>query len=237
MKKEAPMLMVRKSEARGHAHHGWLESYHTFSFASYHDKNFMGFRSLRVINEDFVKPGQGFGTHPHNDMEILTYIISGELAHKDSMGNGRVIKKGEVQGMSAGTGITHSEFNASDKERVHLLQIWIMPHTKSVKPTYSEWLPNGSELNGWALAASGDAKNGSILIHQDAKLYVTECVEEKELPLIVPEGRFGWIQVAKGSAEINGYPLLAGDGVAFAGADVNQIKATKNSSLLCFDLA
>ncbi len=196
----------------------------------------MGFRNLRVINEDFVEPGQGFGTHPHNDMEILTYIISGQLAHKDSMGNGRVIKTGEVQGMSAGTGITHSEFNASDKERVHLLQIWITPHTKGVVPAYGEWLPNGSEKKGWALAASGDGRNGSIRIHQDAMLYIAECAEEKTLPVMVPEGRFGWVQVAKGSAEINGYPLLAGDGVAFSGADVHEIKAGKDSSLLCFDL-
>ncbi|MFO0389754.1 MAG: pirin family protein [Alphaproteobacteria bacterium] len=230
------MIMVRKSEDRGYAHHGWLESYHTFSFASYHDKNFMGFRNLRVINEDFVEPGQGFGTHPHNDMEILTYIISGDLAHKDSMGNGRIIKAGEVQGMSAGTGITHSEFNASDKTRVHLLQIWITPHTKGVTPAYSEWLPNGSERKGWALAASGDKNDKAIHIYQDAKLYVAECTEAKTLPISLADGRFGWVQVAKGSAEVKGYHLLAGDGVAFEGSDVAEIKAGKNSSLLWFDL-
>lgn len=231
------MLSIRRSRERGHANHGWLDSYHTFSFASYHDKDFMGFRDLRVINEDVVEPGQGFGTHPHNDMEILTYVISGELAHKDSMGNGRVIRPGEVQGMSAGTGITHSEFNASQETPVHLLQIWIKPHTRNVTPSYAEWLPNGSEKEGWALAASGDGAQGSIRIHQDARMLVAVCPQAVTLDVPVAAGRFGWIQVAQGNAEINGQALAAGDGAAFSGDAVTNLKADAGSTLLCFDLA
>ena len=230
------MLSVRKSAERGHANHGWLDSYHTFSFADYYDPVHMGFRALRVINEDRIEPAQGFGTHPHKDMEIITYMLEGELAHKDSMGNGRVIKRGEVQGMSAGTGITHSEFNASSKNPAHLLQIWIMPHTKNVTPSYGEWLPDGSEKTGWKLAASETGEQGSIRIHQDAKLYITVADVPRTLAIPVVKGRYGWLQVAKGEVEIAGKLLTAGDGVAFAGGEVDNAQLKTPGELLLFDL-
>jgi quercetin 2,3-dioxygenase len=231
------MIALRKSQERGHANHGWLDTYHTFSFATYRDPAHMGFRSLRVINEDRVAPGEGFDTHPHQDMEILTYIISGQLAHRDSMGNGRTIKAGEVQGMSAGTGITHSEFNASDKEEVHLLQIWIMPHTKGVKPSYGEWLPDGSEHKGWALAASGTGEAGSIRIHQDARMYVARLKAGETLKLPLKAGRFGWLQVAVGDAKTDAHHLAGGDGTSFAAGEVSEVTALADSTLLLFDLA
>lgn len=231
------MLTLRKSEERGAADHGWLLARHSFSFAGYHDPAHMGFRSLRVINEDIVQPGQGFGTHPHNDMEILTYILSGQLQHRDSMGNGRVIKTGEVQGMSAGTGVTHSEFNASDSAPVHLLQIWIKPHTRGVAPSYAEWLPDGRQTQGWALVASETGEAGSIRIHQDAKLHLAVCDSAKSLPLPLPAGRFGWLQLAKGEATLRGKALRAGDGASFAAGDVASVEAAKGAELLFFDLA
>ena len=231
------MLAIRRSRDRGHANHGWLDSYHTFSFADYHDPAFMGFRALRVINEDRIAGGQGFGTHPHRDMEIITYMLDGELAHKDSMGNGHVIKTGEVQGMSAGTGITHSEFNALKDRPAHLLQIWIMPHTKSVKPAYGEWYASGAERAGWALVASDDENNGSIRIHQDVRLYLAKAETGKTLDIDIKPGRYGWLQIAKGEAEINGQTLFQGDGVAFESNDIQKITAKSNSEFLLFDLA
>lgn len=231
------MIALRKAAERGHASHGWLDSYHTFSFADYHDRAHMGFRDLRVINEDTIAPGQGFGTHPHRDMEILTYVLSGELAHKDSMGNGRVVKAGEVQGMSAGTGITHSEFNASATKPCHLLQIWILPHTKDVTPAYGEWYPGGAEKTGWALAASGDGAEGSIRIQQDARMHVATPDAGRTLALITAPGRFGWLQVARGRAEVTGGRVLeAGDGLAFSSGDIREVKALSASGLLWFDL-
>jgi len=231
------MIALRKANDRGYANHGWLETYHTFSFASYHDPKHMGFRALRVINDDRVEAGQGFGTHPHKDMEILTYILEGELEHRDSMGNGRIIKTGEVQGMSAGTGITHSEFNPSGKIATHLLQIWIMPHTKAVKPSYGEWLPDGSEKNGWALAASENGDGGSIPIHQDAQMLVATPDADKTLTVSIADNRYGWLQVGSGEIEVNGERLKTGDGVAFAGADVKAIKTLSPSRVLLFNLA
>ena len=230
------MLVVRTSKDRGHANHGWLDSYHTFSFASYRDPDHMGFKALRVINEDVVEPGKGFATHPHRDMEILTYVLSGQLAHKDSMGNGRTIKPGEVQGMSAGTGITHSEFNASQNEQVHLLQIWIQPHTKDVTPSYAEWLPNGNEREGWVLAASEHGEQGSIRIHQDAKMYVSVSDHNATLDVPLETGRFGWLQVAKGSVAIDDNMFEAGDGISFSAGDIENIKTTAGTELLLFDL-
>jgi hypothetical protein len=230
------MISPRPSKERGHANHGWLDSYHSFSFATYRDPRFMGFRDLRVINEDRVAAAEGFETHPHRDMEILTYVISGALAHKDSMGNGRIIRPGEVQGMSAGTGITHSEFNASDTDPVHFLQIWIKPHTMSVVPSYAEWLPDGREKQGWALAASGDGAQGSIRIHQDARMHVAVCDRAMELPVDIASGRFGWLQVAAGRINAGGESLAAGDGASFAGGDIAVVRAEAGSQLLLFDL-
>jgi len=230
------VIAVRRSRDRGHANHGWLDSYHSFSFADYHDPAHMGFRSLRVINEDRVAGGQGFGTHPHRDMEIITYMLEGELAHRDSMGNGRTIKTGQVQGMSAGTGITHSEFNALKDKEAHLLQIWIMPNAKNVTPAYGEWNPSGAEKSGWALVASEDG-NGHIKIHQDAKLYLAIAEAGKTLDIPIQKGRYGWLQIAKGEAHINGENLQQGDGVAFSGGDTTSVKMIQNGELLLFDLA
>lgn len=230
------MIQIRKSAERGHINHGWLNAKHSFSFGDYYDPAYMNFRSLRVINEDVIAPAQGFGTHPHRDMEILTYILDGELSHKDSMGNGRTIKAGEVQGMSAGTGITHSEFNASVNESCHLLQIWIMPHTKNVTPSYSEWVST-EKKNDWQLVASDRGQGGSISIHQDAKLYLAVMDKEISLSINIAAKRFGWLQIAKGSVEINGNKLAAGDGVSFSGDEVKEIKAISGSEILLFDLA
>lgn len=230
------MLQIRKADDRGHADHGWLNAKHSFSFAEYYDPAHMGFRSLRVINEDVIAPGQGFGTHPHRDMEIITYILDGELAHKDSMGNGRTIKAGEIQGMSAGSGVTHSEFNASKENPCHLLQIWIMPHTKNVTPAYGESLPSGKK-NEWQLVASEKGQGGSISIHQDAKLYLLVGDKDYTYPVSIAPDRFGWLQIGKGAAEMNGNKLAAGDGVAFSGNEVKEISVAAGSEILLFDLA
>ena len=230
------MFAIRRSHERGHANHGWLDSYHTFSFADYHDPKFMGFRSLRVINEDVIAEGEGFGTHPHRDMEIITYMLEGELAHKDSMGNGRVIKAGEIQGMSAGTGVTHSEFNASKFDPAHLLQIWIMPHTKSVSPSYAEWKPDGSEAKGWQLVASEGGKEGGVPIHQDARLFITKMEANESRDVQLAEGRYGWLQVARGEIGFAGEVLTAGDGAMFDSEAAGALKAVLPSEVLFFDL-
>lgn len=230
------MFIVRRSAERGHANHGWLDSYHTFSFADYHDPNHMGFRSLRVINEDVIAAGEGFGTHPHRDMEIITYMLAGELAHKDSMGNGRTIATGEVQQMSAGTGITHSEFNAAQLEPAHLLQIWIMPHTKNVVPSYAEWMPDGSELQGWQVAASEHGTLGGVPIHQNATMLITKMQAGDSRPIALAEGRYGWLQVARGEIRCNDAFLKAGDGLAFDAPAVTKLEATADCELLLFDL-
>ncbi len=230
------MFAIRKSSERGHADHGWLVAKHSFSFADYYDPKHMHFRSLRVINEDRIAPAQGFGTHPHNDMEILTYILGGELSHRDSMGNEHTIKTGEVQGMSAGTGITHSEFNASMQQECHLLQIWIMPHTKGVTPSYGEWLPK-QKKDEWQLVASEHGDEGSIIIHQDAKMFIAAVENGVTLSVSIAPERFGWIQIAKGTAECNGNELQAGDGVSFSGDEVKKLNVSAGSEILLFDLA
>jgi redox-sensitive bicupin YhaK (pirin superfamily) len=216
-----PMLTIRRSEDRGHANHGWLDSYHTFSFADYHDDDHMGFRALRVINEDVIEGGMGFGQHPHRDMEILTYMLEGELAHRDSMGNGSTIVPGEVQGMSAGSGVTHSEFNASQQHKAHLLQIWIMPHTRNVTPAYGEWVSDGKDTSQWVLAASGDGAQGSIRIQQDARMLIAKPKEGATLNLPIAAGRYGWLQVARGTVELDGQALHAGDGASFGGGEAS----------------
>ena len=231
------MLHIRKAAERGHADHGWLNTWHTFSFADYHDPQFMGFRGLRVINEDRVQPGEGFGTHPHRDMEIISYVIDGALEHKDSMGNGTVIRPGEVQRMSAGTGITHSEFNHSSKELVHFLQIWILPDTKGLEPGYEQTFFSDEDKRGrLRLVASKDGRDGSLTIHQDAALYDSILEEGMEIDYPVPAGRHLWLQVVCGAVNVNGVSLGQSDGAAISDEALLKIIAEKDSELLLFNL-
>ena len=237
------MITVRKSAERGHAQHGWLDTYHTFSFADYYDPNFMGFRGLRVINEDRVKGGEGFPTHPHRDMEILTYILSGSLEHRDSMGTGEVIHPGELQRMSAGTGITHSEFNASPKDPVHLLQIWILPSRQGIKPSYQQVTLPAAKLDGLHLAASpGAGGDDAVHIESDVRLYIGRLAGQKSLQAQLAAGRYGWLQVARGSVAVNGVKLEAGDGAAISQETKltisHEAKAGNGAAeILFFDLA
>ena len=231
------MITLRPSAARGHADHGWLDSFHTFSFADYHDPAHMSFRTLRVINEDRVAPGMGFGTHPHRDMEILTYILAGRLAHKDSMGNGREITVGQLQAMSAGTGITHSEFNPSRTEPVHLLQIWITPDRKGHTPRYAEWSPGAVEIGTRTLLASPDGRDGSAAIHQDALLYLVKLDASGEVSHPIAPGRAAWVQVMRGSLSVNGEALAAGDGAAVESESAIRLQTTEGAEALLFDLA
>ena len=231
------MITLRPSAARGHADHGWLETFHTFSFADYHDPAHMGFRGLRVINEDRVAPGMGFGTHPHRDMEILTYILAGRLAHKDSMGNGREITVGQLQAMSAGTGITHSEFNPSPTDPVHLLQIWLLPDRKGHPPRYAEWSPREGENGALTLLASPDGREGSAAIHQDARLFLVKLPAAAELTQPLAAGRAAWLQVMRGGLMLNGHALAAGDGAAVESESALALRATADAEALLFDLA
>ena len=231
------MLHIRKAAERGHADHGWLNTWHTFSFADYHDPQFMGFKALRVINEDRVQPGEGFGTHPHRDMEIISYVIDGALEHKDSMGNGTVIRPGEVQRMSAGTGITHSEFNHSSKELVHFLQIWIFPDTKGLEPGYEQKFFSDEDKRGrLRLVASKDGRDGSLTIHQDAALYDSILEEGMKIDYPVPAGRHLWLQVVCGAVNVNGVSLGQSDGAAISDEALLKIIAEKDSELLLFNL-
>ena len=230
-------MQVRTSQDRGHANHGWLDSYHSFSFANYHDPKWMGFSVLRVINEDVIAPAQGFGTHSHRDMEIITYVLQGNLAHKDSMGNVETIKQGHVQRMTAGTGVSHSEFNASDSKPVHLLQIWILPNQQGLTPSYEdEFFTDEQKLNQWCLLASEHAENGSLKIHQDMSLFASKLTERKALDYVLKDGRSAYLQIASGSVEINQKQLNAGDAVMFDAAESIQIIATKGAEILLFDL-
>jgi quercetin 2,3-dioxygenase len=232
------MLQTRKSNERGHANHGWLESYHTFSFADYHDPGFMGFRVLRVINEDLIAGGKGFPTHPHQDMEIITYMVEGALEHKDSMGTSSVIKPGEVQHMSAGTGVQHSEFNHFKDQSAHLLQIWFLPDTRAVKPQYGQ-KSFAAELakRDLVLAVSKDGREGSIAIHQDVDLYVAKWSSAAEIEFGFREkSRYGWIQLVAGHLEVNDAKLAPGDGLAVAGEDKLWIKSKGAAEFLLFDL-
>ena len=231
------MIQVRKSNERGHADHGWLDTHHTFSFADYYDPENMGFRTLRVINEDRVQPGQGFGTHGHRDMEILSYVLEGGLAHKDSTGGGGVIKPGDVQRMSAGTGVKHSEFNPSSAEPVHLLQIWIEPQSRGLPPGYEQKHFTAAERRGrLRLIASGDGAEGSVTIHQDARLYagMFEGVERGEIDL--PAGRRAWLHLARGEVSVDGMRLQAGDGASTAGPVHLELQEGNGAELLLFDL-
>jgi hypothetical protein len=231
------MISVRHSRDRGHFNFGWLETRHTFSFGDYHDPQQMQFRSLRVINEDWVQPGQGFGTHPHRDMEILTWVLEGALEHKDSLGSGGVIHPGELQRMSAGTGILHSEFNASATEPVHLLQIWILPEAKGLAPRYGQTeFPAEGRRNRFQLLASRSGREGSLDIHQDVELRVAELEAGEALEYTLAPGRSAWVQVAYGSFMVNGVALEAGDGAGISGKSALSLQATKDAQLLLFDL-
>jgi redox-sensitive bicupin YhaK (pirin superfamily) len=228
------MIRVRKADERGHFNHGWLNTYHTFSFADYHDPDFMGFRSLRVINEDYVTAGQGFGTHGHRDMEIVTYVLEGALRHADSMGTGSVIRPGEVQRMSAGTGVMHSEKNASN-EPVHLLQIWILPERHGIRPEYEQKEFPPSERDGkLRLVASHDGRDGSLTIHQDADLYTTTLRDGASVAFDFRPNRYGWLQVARGSVSLNGQSLNAGDGAAIE--KETKVTIAGDGEALLFDL-
>ncbi|MDZ4858253.1 MAG: pirin family protein [Candidatus Hydrogenedentes bacterium] len=231
------MITVRKANERGHANHGWLDSYHTFSFSTYQDPKHMGFRALRVINEDVVAPGRGFGTHPHKDMEIITYVLSGALQHKDSMGNGPVLKAGSLQRMSAGTGVTHSEFNASKEEPVHLYQIWILPGRDSVEPSYEErsFAPQGKQ-GYWQVIASEDARDGSMQINQDTRVHLAAMRAGQTLPYSLAPGRHAWIQVIRGFAHVNGVELETSDAASVSNDDAILVNAATDTEVMLFDL-
>ena len=229
-------MKIRRANDRGHADHGWLNTRFTFSFADYYDPAHIGFRSLRVINDDTVAPGGGFGTHPHRDMEIITYILSGELEHKDSMGNGRVIRTGEVQYMAAGTGIQHSEFNPSAKTPVHLLQIWILPDHKNAKPRYEEKSLAKAKTGVLHLVTSKTGRENSIAINQDAELSLAKLESGETVTHTLAAGRNAWVHVAEGEVELNGRKLNAGDAAAVSEAGQLKLTATAKSQVLLFDL-
>jgi hypothetical protein len=231
------MITVRPGSERGHFDHGWLDTYHTFSFASYHDPRHMGFRSLRVINEDRVKPAEGFGTHAHRDMEILTWVLEGALEHKDSMGNGSIIRPGDIQRMSAGTGVTHSEFNPSREEPVHLLQIWLLPRVRGLEPGYEEKrFPPEERRGGLRLIAARDGRDGAVTIHQDADLWTALLEPGESARHALEPGRYAWLHVARGAVTANGVPLGAGDGAAVSGEEALEVVASSSAEILLFDL-
>jgi len=230
------MMTIRKSNERGHAEHGWLDSYHSFSFADYYDSQWMGFRSLRVINDDLVMPGMGFGAHPHKDMEIITYMLSGSLEHKDSMGNGRVIRAGEVQYMAAGSGVRHSESNPSKTEAAHFLQIWIMPEANGVKPRYAEKSLRDATTGKFHLVTSKTGRDSSIAIHQDADLWLAKLDAGQQVAHSLANGRHAWLHVAEGEVTLNGKTLSGGDAAAITQETKLQLNANKPSQVLLFDL-
>ncbi len=231
------MMKVRRAEERGHANHGWLDTHHTFSFADYHDPAHMGFRALRVINDDRVAPGEGFGTHPHRDMEIISYVLEGALEHKDSMGNGSVIRPGEVQRMSAGTGITHSEFNNSKAEPVHVLQIWLLPQERGRSPSYEQKLFDPEQRAGrLRLVASPDGADGSTTVHSDAKVYVGTFDAEQGAELTLAPNRHAWVHVARGRVRVNGTAVKAGDGVSLSSEPKLRIDQAERAEVLVFEL-
>ena len=230
------MINIRKGDDRGHFDHGWLNTYHTFSFADYYDPAFMGFRTLRVINEDRVRGGMGFGTHGHRDMEIVSYVLEGALEHRDSMGTGSVIRPGDVQRMSAGTGVMHSEKNASPDELVHFYQIWILPEKGGIKPGYEQKRFEDNERDGrLRLVASHDGRDGSLTLHQDVSLYTALLNDGAPVEYTLAPDRHGWLQVARGEVTLNGQKLSAGDGAAIS--DERKIAiAGKSAEVLLFDL-
>ncbi|MFZ1684467.1 MAG: pirin family protein [Candidatus Zixiibacteriota bacterium] len=231
------MITIRPSEERGHFNHGWLNTYHTFSFASYLDERHMGFRSLRVINEDFVAPHRGFASHNHDNMEIITYVLEGALEHKDSLGNGSVIKPHDVQRMSAGTGITHSEFNHSHDDKVHLLQIWIFPEKKGLTPSYEQkHVPAEAKLNRLRLIASPDGADDSVVIHRDVRLYASILETGTVVEHTLVEARYAWIQVTSSQILLNNQLLSAGDGASVSREVSLKIEGLEKAEFLLFDL-
>jgi redox-sensitive bicupin YhaK (pirin superfamily) len=232
------MITIRKAEDRGHFNHGWLDTWHTFSFDQYYDPSHMHWRTLRVINEDRVAGAKGFPTHSHRDMEIVTYILSGALEHRDSMGNGSVIRPGDVQRMTAGTGVAHSEFNPSRDEPVHLLQIWILPEARDLPPSYEQKFFTDDERKGrLRLIASPDGRDGSVQIHQDARIYAATIESGDSLTHDLADNRYGWLQVARGSIHLNGAELAQGDGAAISRERELSIGAREGAEVLLFDLA
>ena len=232
------MITIRKSEERRHFDHGWLKTYHSFSFADYYDPNFVQFRTLRVINEDTVEPGQGFGTHSHRDMEIITYVLKGALEHKDSMGNTSIIKPGEVQRMSAGMGVTHSEFNPSKKEPVHLLQIWILPAEQNLQPSYEQkFFDTKGKTNLLRLIASQNGEQGSVRVHQDVHVYDALLEKGKSMTYESNPSRGVWTQITKGGLELNGKVLKAGDGASIEKETILTFSAHREAEFISFDLA
>ena len=232
------MITLRGSRERGHFDHGWLNTYHTFSFDQYYDPRYMGFRTLRVINEDFVAPGRGFPMHAHRDMEIITYILEGALQHQDSMGNGSIIRPGDVQKMTAGTGVRHSEKNSSNEERVHLLQIWILPDTVDLEPGYEQKAFTEDERRGvLRLIASSDGRDGSVTVRQDMSLFASILGAGESVKYDMDQTRYGWIQVARGAISVNGQRAAQGDGAIAMGESSLEIVAEESAEILLFDLA
>lgn len=232
------MLQLRKSADRGHANHGWLDTHYTFSFADYYDPAQMGFRALRVMNEDRIAPGMGFGTHPHRDMEIVTYVLEGALEHKDSMGNGEALRPGEFQRMSAGTGIRHSEFNPSASEPVHLYQIWLLPARQGIEPSYEQKYFDASDKRGkLQLVASPDGAQGSLTIHQDAKIYLSLLETGESVLYNLPARRHAWLQVLRGAVSVNGITLETSDGLAVSDEPSLTIIGEQPAEVMLFDLA
>lgn len=237
MKTMATELNIRRAAERGHADHGWLSSHHTFSFADYYDPAHLGFRSLRVLNDDRVAPGRGFGTHPHRDMEIFSYVLEGTLEHRDSMGNGRRLTPGQIQLMSAGRGITHSEFNPSPHEPLHFLQIWILPSERGLPPGYTEWHPGPEHAAApKVLVLSPDGRDGSAIIHQDADIYRVRLRPGQAVTHVLRPGRGVWLQVAEGALALNGVPLATGDGASTETPGALTLAATRQTEAILFDL-
>ncbi len=232
------MITLRRSHERGHADHGWLDSYHSFSFADYHDPAHDGFGALRVVNEDRVQAGQGFGTHPHRDMEIISYVLEGALAHRDSMGNGSTIRPGDVQRMSAGSGVTHSEFNASSSELAHFLQIWILPEERGIAPGYEQKHFSEEQKRGQLrLVAARDGRDGSVTIHQDASVYATVLDPGETVCHQLAPGRRAWLHVARGEVQLGAHTLAAGDAAAVTAEDSIALTGSRRAEVLLFDLA
>jgi redox-sensitive bicupin YhaK (pirin superfamily) len=237
MAKGESMIAVRRASERGHGQHGWLDTRHTFSFSDYHDPRHMGFRVLRVINEDRVAPGQGFGTHGHRDMEILSYVLDGALAHRDSLGNGSVLRPGEFQCMTAGTGIRHSEFNPSESEPVHFYQIWLLPDREGLTPRYDQRaFPEAERRGKLRVVASPDGRDGSLAIHQDAEVRLASLAAGEQVSRELAQGRHAWLQVLRGSAQLNGVPLATSDGAAASDESTLTVLANEPAEVMLFDL-